>query len=337
MVVDHRELGAVVRPDVATLGLGQRSGRDATHRIRRPHEPIAEPPGVVVHRRPRLGGVERFVRVELVDEQEPRLVLLRGLIDPVRGRPHGARAGEVVFLAEPGASVVVMAATEPIVLDAEPVPEEPPTVGGRRDDAQPGLGCPDRRVVGPRAPRVALVATHEVPGAEVGVEVLAARLEQVGMIGGEHGVHTRAAQRRGDRLLPQFDRPPRLPEEVERTTQDVVAGGHAGQRTGDVTLEPGRPRRESVEVRRRELVAAVRAEHVSVQRVEQDHRDVLRTRPIGGGVHPTSLSPGGCLGVTRLESDGRRRAIHALRRHGNDLRARSLRVTRLRLHSTPSQ
>ena len=76
MMIDHRELGAVVRTDVARLGFAQCTGGDPADGVRRPDEPVAEPLGLVVHRRPRLRGVERFVWVEFVDEQEPRIVLL---------------------------------------------------------------------------------------------------------------------------------------------------------------------------------------------------------------------------------------------------------------------
>ena len=123
------------------------------------------------------------------------------------------------------------------------------------------------------------MAAHEVPRSEVGVEVLAAGLEEMRVIGGEHRVHTGAAQRRGDRLLPQLDRPPRLPEEVERPAQDVVARRHARQRAGDVTIEPRGSGGETIEVRGVELVAAVRAEHVPVERVEEHDDDVLRLSP----------------------------------------------------------
>ena len=68
------------------------------------------------------------------------------------------------------------------------------------------------------------------------------------------------AQRRGDRLLPQLDRSPRPPEEVERADEDVVARRHARQRTGVVLREAHARAREAIEVRRVELVAAVAAE-----------------------------------------------------------------------------
>jgi hypothetical protein len=65
---------------------------------------------------------------------------------------------------------------------------------------------------------------------------------------------------------PQLDRAPRLPQEVERAAQDVVASGHARQRAGDVTIEAGGvARREAVEVRGVELGAAVAAEVMTVQ------------------------------------------------------------------------
>ena len=82
------------------------------------------------------------------------------------------------------------------------------------------------------------------------------------------------AQRVGDRVLPHLDRAPRPPGEVERTDEQVVAGRHARQRPGVVVGEPHRPGGEAVEVGRVELVAAVRAEHVPVQAVEQHDDDV---------------------------------------------------------------
>jgi len=112
----------------------------------------------------------------------------------------------------------------------------------------------------------------------VGVVVLAAGLEQVRVVGDEHGEHTLLAQVGGDRLLPQLDRAPRPPQEVERSTEDVVPRRHARQRAGDMPREAcGTLGGESIEVGREELGAAVTAEHVPVQRVEQHHHHVART------------------------------------------------------------
>ena len=153
----------------------------------------------------------------------------------------------------------------------ELIAQEPAAVRGVGDRRRA-----ERRRVGAGPPRVALVAAQVVPRREVGVVVLAAGLEQVRVVGDEHRRHVRAPQRRGDRLLPQLDRPPRLPEEVERADEDVVAGRHARQRPGDVVRELRRTSGEPVEVRRGELGAAVRPEHVPVERVEQDDDDVPR-------------------------------------------------------------
>ena len=68
-----------------------------------------------------------------------------------------------------------------------------------------------------------------VPGVEVGVVVLAAHLEQVRVVGEQHRRHPRPAELVDDRVLPHLDRPPRPPEEVERTAQQVVAGRDARQ------------------------------------------------------------------------------------------------------------
>ena len=71
-VVDHRELGAVLAAQVDALPLGEARLLLAP-RVRRPDEPLALPVGVVAAR-PRLRGVERLVRVELVDDEQRALV-----------------------------------------------------------------------------------------------------------------------------------------------------------------------------------------------------------------------------------------------------------------------
>ena len=245
VMVDHREFGAVVVADLAGLTFGELSRRRPTDDVRRPHEAsrlqfVRRQRIVVVHRRPRLGRVERFVRIELVDEQHPAVVELRRVPQPRGRRGHGAWPGEVLLGAVPGAAVVVVATPERPVGDAHLIAEVPAAVGGVGD--QRSLARFDRRgAVGAGVdvglPRVALVAAQVVPGGEVDVVVLAAGLEQVRMIRHEHRGDIRTAECRGDRLLPQLDRPPRLPQEVERSDEDVVAGRHARQRSGDVRGE----------------------------------------------------------------------------------------------------
>ena len=130
--------------------------------------------------------------------------------------------------------------------------------------------------VGPRLPRVTLVTSFVRPGCEVGVIVLAADFEEMRVIGHQLRHHPRAPQRGSDGLLPEFDRTPRLPQEIPRPDQDVVARGNAGQRPGVVIGELRRPSRETIDVRCVELCTAVRREVVAVQTVEQQHHQVLR-------------------------------------------------------------
>ena len=165
----------------------------------------------------------------------------------------------------------------------------PPRRAGERRRAHP------RRVV-PRAPRVALVPAHVVPGAEVGVVVLAPGLEEVRVVRDQHGGHARPAQPRRHGLLPHLDRPPRPPQEVERPAEDVVARRHAREGAGHVRGEAHGPLAgEAVQVRGVELRAAVGAQHVPVQAVEQEHDGVAR-RPRRRRVGETSPGAGSLSG-----------------------------------------
>ncbi len=113
-------------------------------------------------------------------------------------------------------------------------------------------GSPGPRRVRTRAPGVAFVTAHVVPRGEVGVVVLASALEEVRVVGDEHRRDARTPQVVGDRVFPHFDGSPRPPQEVERADQHVVASRHARQRARPVPVESQRPRREPVEVRRRD-------------------------------------------------------------------------------------
>src|SRR5262249_6932329 len=124
------------------------------------------------------------------------------------------------------------------------------------------------------------------------------------MIGHEHRRHARAPQRLRDRFLPEFDRTPRLPQEVERTAQHVVARRHAGQRADEMRIELDGTAREAIEIRRVELAPTIAREHVSIEAIEEYDDDVLRhvhgCAPIGREVDSTEsthrmLPVGGCF------------------------------------------
>ena len=183
-VIDHRQLRAVVGSDLARLCFAQSARGLTSDDVRRPDEAIGEravlidPRFVVVHRRPWLGRVEWFMRVELVDEQHPPAIVLWHIVQPGCGRTHGARTREVFFGPKPGATVVVVSTSELRVVDVEPLACEPAAVGSRRDD---GWRTERRRIwIGP--PRVTFVSSQIVPRAEVGVVVLAAGLEEVRVV-----------------------------------------------------------------------------------------------------------------------------------------------------------
>ena len=272
-VVDHRELRAVVGTDVATLAFGQVAATDGPVGIRRPDDPLLVPRLILVASDPRGRGVERLVGVELVDEQEPAVVVRGGVAQEPGGLGHGARTRVVGLFAEERSGTVVGLLAGFEAGHAAPPPAT--LAGGHRWCAHP------RRVgVGP--PGVAFMAADVVPATEVGVVVLAARLEKVGMVCDEHAGDAGACQCPRDGLFPCLDRPPGLPEEVEGADEDVVAGRHARQRAGDVSGEPGGMLGgEPVEVRCGEFGAAVGPEQVSVQRVEQDEAGIGRSDGFG--------------------------------------------------------
>ena len=116
------------------------------------------------------------------------------------------------------------------------------------------------------------MAAEVGPSREVGVVVLAAGLEEVGMVGHEHGGDTRLGQFGGDGVLPDFDGSPRLPQEVECSTENVMARRDARQRAGVVGGEAQGPPGQPVDVGCVELAGTVRAEQVAVEAVEEnDH------------------------------------------------------------------
>ena len=254
-VVDHGQLGPVVVAEVASPDRVEQPAGQGVDEVRRPDGPLGTLLVAVVERGPRLGGVERFVGVELVDHEEEPVVVRRRAADPLGGRSHGARTGEVLLATEPGPGVVV------------------PVVVRGSFHRQGGRARPGRVRCGP--PRVVLVAALVAPGREVGVVVLPAGLEQVGMVGDEHGGDPVAPQGPGDGVLPDLDRPPRAPGEVEGADEDVVPGRHARERSGVVPGEAQRGCREGVDGGGGELVPAVGPEHPPVEAVEQDDDQVV--------------------------------------------------------------
>ena len=250
-VVDHRQLGTVAGPQAPGAGLAQNALRDRPLHVGRPDHRRALIVGVV-HRGPGLRGVEGLVRVEFVDEQEEPVVPARVLLDPAGSGGHGPRTGEVRLPPEPAPAVMV----------GHVIPSEDRRA--RPAGIRPGL------------PGIPLVPALVGPGGEVGVVVLAAGLEQVGVIRDELRDHAGLVQLVGDGVLPDLHRPPGPPEEVQGTAEDVVARRHAGQGARMVVVEPDGGAPEGVEIGGGELGPAIGAQHVPVQAVQQDDDRIPR-------------------------------------------------------------
>src|SRR5690606_6839315 len=178
--------------------------------------------------------------------------MARILRQPARCRTHGAGAGEIFLAPEIAARVII----------------------GHVLAHEVRRACPAR--IGPRLPRIALMAALVIPGSEINVIILAARLEEMWVIGNQLRHHTLLAQLIGNGIFPKLDRAPGTPEKIERTPKNVVTGGYAGKRAGEVAREARGAGREAIEIWRRKLHAAISAQHMPVEAVEQDHDSILR-------------------------------------------------------------
>ena len=180
-VIDHRQLAAVLGADLARFVGREHAIGERTNFVWRPDEIGALPIGVV-HRCPRLGCVEWFVRIELVDPQEEPLArgaVMRSVIaQPACGGGHGARPWEVVFGHEVATRVVVMGVAAAIAWRTNP------------------------RRVGTGLPRIAFVATLVLPRREIAVIVLATGLEKMWVIGDQLRDNARTPQRGSDCFFP---------------------------------------------------------------------------------------------------------------------------------------
>ncbi len=249
--VDHGELGPVGRSYLVRLPWREHVLADRRVDVWRPDQ-VWPLPGVVIHGRVWFRRIERLMRVELIDEEQEAVVVPGVLIEPAGGRRHRPWAREVGLFAEVPPRVVIRHVA--------------PSEHRRADPAR----------VGSRPPGIALMSPNVFPPGEVAVIVLASGLEQVRMVGDEHRNHTGIAQMPNERVFPDLDRTPGLPEEVQRPAQYVVPGGYAGQRSGIVLLEAQRAGGEPIKVRGLELFPAVGPHHMAVQAVQQNYDCILR-------------------------------------------------------------
>ena len=182
VVIDHRKLGPVICPDLTARSfVGHRWAVGVG--IGGPDDLRALPVGVV-HRSPGLGRIERLVWIELVDEKEETVVLVRVGAEPRRRSAHRLRAGKILLGSKIGSRALIAAI--------------------KRCGLRLERGRSEPRWIEARLPRVVLVPAHVRPSREIGVVVLASRFEQMGMIGDKLGYDALAAKVVGDRVLPDL-------------------------------------------------------------------------------------------------------------------------------------
>ena len=231
-VIDHRELGPIVGPHVAALPLRKGSLGDGAVGIGRPDKPLLVPRLVEISACPRHRRVEWLMGIELVHKQEPPIMMRGGFGQETSGRAHRHRPRVVLLSPKERASPVV---TPVQFLDSPSFRPPPATLLCRHGRS------PDPRGVVVRTPRIGGMASEVVPTVEVGVVVLPTGLKQVGMVSHQGGGHALVAQHPGDGLLPQLNRTPRLPQEVQRPAQNVVTGRHTRERPRHMAIEPSGP------------------------------------------------------------------------------------------------
>ena len=105
-VIDHAELGAVVRAHVVCLACVDHTPFHGFHGVRWPDDEIFGPIRIVFVC-PGFWRIERLMGIKFVDEEHEPVVKARVLIEPVGRGLHGTRPGKIKLLAKPGACGVV--------------------------------------------------------------------------------------------------------------------------------------------------------------------------------------------------------------------------------------
>ena len=124
-------------------------------------------------------------------------------------------------------------------------------------------------------PCITLVTTLVIPRREISVIVLTTNFKQMRVICNELSHYSGTAQRSSNWFFPQFNRTPRLPEEIPGTNQNVVACRNTWQRTGVVIRESNGTRSKTIKIWRIKISATVCTHFMAIQTVEQQHHHIL--------------------------------------------------------------
>ncbi len=229
-----------------------------------------------------LWRLEGLMRIECFDLQHPivRVAVALEEIEAVREALH---RGKVFLLPDEFAVDDVLAEISPALIGELPLVIHL---------AQP---LPVR--LHHRLPRVALLPAHELVGVVAVVVGRAAILPIVEVVGDQVAVDAGLVQDLRKGVVEGLHRPPTPVQEGKPACQHVAARRHARQRAYVMAVVRARALGQPVEVRRRDALAAVRAEHVAIQRVEQ-HEHAFHGRSLLTSRHPWSV-PSRCTAGKR--------------------------------------
>jgi hypothetical protein len=236
-------------------------------------------PGVAVELEVLRDDVERLVRVEELELEEP-VVAAAVVGQPADGVLDAARAGELLLL--------------PL---SQPVKRVPLVVAHR----QTAEARRQRGQVDAADPAVVLLAALELPGVEAVVVPLAAEVEVVVVVGdqvGEDRPGRHPAQLLGQHVVEGLQRAPAALQEVVAAGHELAPRRHAGQGADPVVVEDDRALGQPGDVGRVDPVVAVGLEVVLAQRVEDDEQGLHRAPSPPPGVSSVSIPPASAIPAT---------------------------------------
>lgn len=179
--------------------------------------------------------MERFVRIEAFQQQEPVVGVLVGFQE-LEAAGETARQAEVRLVVH---VLAVDCALQPLLAGLEVV-----VLRGEL------LAHALQRRLHHRLPRIVFLAADEVPGLEARVVGGAAILEVVQVVGDQVGIDAVLAHQLGKRVVERLQRPPAAVHEVQPAGVQVTARRHARKAADPVVLESDAPLGETVEIRR---------------------------------------------------------------------------------------
>ena len=150
------------------------SSRNTTMNIGRPDNPLLIPRSVVIHTGPGRRSVERFMRVEFINEKKPSIMMGGSVAKETLSVHHRLRTG-VILLSSEKRSRPVISSCGSIDTVAGPEPASTSCRHGRGANPCRIFEC---------SPQIPFMSSHIVPPAKVNMVILSTCFKQVGVVGG---------------------------------------------------------------------------------------------------------------------------------------------------------